>query len=430
MLRLHYCSPVVIGRRASRCSTAVANPILAIMLIFAASLHAILASGSGSSLHELGRPNNKAAWAEPQRMLQELGPTVANATDDSCRYARDGHCDVPTYCAEGTDCSDCGSCELSGLGLGHAAPLRPWQCDDNAAFAALSARVMESCCSPSAGAAVSGGGSFTVDMQRLPAGLVGYWPLDGSGAEQLGESGLDAVATNGEWVPGLHHLAFEFDGDDTLVVADPAGHFLQIDVHGVIPLEAVELDIGALVLLGPNVFDGTGDQLTDGTPATICAAEQQTCECNGSVKYGATSLGQWTPEVAVEGSILCSVGDAFADAVPGTVGECSCRANASLGGETSTLVDNVHTPEEWQNSPVGLVSSCAESLYVTIDLGGVHNVYGVRLWHYYGDTRAYCKRTRASLLFSIRRRFSETLPFVADFRWSKDCALDNRCIRW
>ena len=33
------------------------------------------------------------------------------AADDSCRYARDGDCDEPRYCAAGTDCTDCHSCD-------------------------------------------------------------------------------------------------------------------------------------------------------------------------------------------------------------------------------------------------------------------------------------------------------------------------------
>jgi hypothetical protein len=56
----------------------------------------------------------------------------------------------------------------------------------------------------------------------------------------------------------------------------------------------------------------------------------------------------------------------------------------------ATLVDGVHTPAEWSNSPTGGVVDCSESLFVTIDIGAVHNVNGVTLWHYYGDTRAYC----------------------------------------
>eukprot|EP01052_Picozoa_sp_SAG31_P012657 SAG31_NODE_745_length_12408_cov_4.755057_6_plen_443_part_00 len=39
---------------------------------------------------------------------REIRP--AQSTDDSCRYAADGECDEPRYCAVGTDCSDCGGC--------------------------------------------------------------------------------------------------------------------------------------------------------------------------------------------------------------------------------------------------------------------------------------------------------------------------------
>ena len=57
----------------------------------------------------------------------------------------------------------------------------------------------------------------------MPTGLVGYWPLDGDGTEQLGEYGLTGVVENGEWVSGRHGLAFESDGDDAIVVVDPDG---------------------------------------------------------------------------------------------------------------------------------------------------------------------------------------------------------------
>ena len=45
---------------------------------------------------------------------------------------------------------------------------------------------------------------------------------------------------------------------------------------------------------------------------------------------------------------------------------------------------------ESQRAPAALAADCSESLFVTIDIGAVHNVNGVTLWHYYGDTRAYC----------------------------------------
>ena len=135
-------------------------------------------------------------------------------------------------------------------------------------------------------------------------------------------------------------------------------HFLEIDVYGderqIIPSEAVELDIGALVIVGPGVS----------------------------------------------------------------------------GGSAEMLVDNVHTPGEWTNSPYGTVSSCAETLYVTIDLGEVHNVYGVTIWHYYGDTRAYCKRKRFSYGFNFKYAAVIFSNRHCDCRWSEDCAFDNRCLCW
>ena len=53
----------------------------------------------------------------------------------------------------------------------------------------------------------------------LPPSLVGYWPLDGSGADISGH-GLAAVDTNGEYTAGLYGQAFRFSGDDLLTVPD------------------------------------------------------------------------------------------------------------------------------------------------------------------------------------------------------------------
>ena len=37
------------------------------------------------------------------------------AEDDSCTWANDGWCDVPTYCQTGTDCTDCGTCGTNNI---------------------------------------------------------------------------------------------------------------------------------------------------------------------------------------------------------------------------------------------------------------------------------------------------------------------------
>ena len=102
---------------------------------------------------------------------------------------------------------------------------------------------------------------FTVDMSLLPAGLVGYWPLDGDGTEQLGESGLDAVVTSGEWVPGLHRMAFEFDGDDALIVVDPDGQSLlnselMMMLAWIFPAEELQGGAGANIIMNKeNVYE-------------------------------------------------------------------------------------------------------------------------------------------------------------------------------
>ena len=53
------------------------------------------------------QPPGRLSWGR-RRALQ--GSTSA----DSCRYADDGECDEPTYCAAGTDSTDCSSAAASG----------------------------------------------------------------------------------------------------------------------------------------------------------------------------------------------------------------------------------------------------------------------------------------------------------------------------
>ena len=44
-----------------------------------------------------------------------FAPTITTSPTaiDACQYANEGVCDEPTYCAYGTDCTDCGNC-MSG----------------------------------------------------------------------------------------------------------------------------------------------------------------------------------------------------------------------------------------------------------------------------------------------------------------------------
>jgi hypothetical protein len=67
------------------------------------------------------------------------------------------------------------------------------------------------------GAFVGQGGA--AKASDLPDGLIGYWPMNGDGADVSG-NGLDAEPLNAEWVAGLNGMAFFFNGDDALKVED------------------------------------------------------------------------------------------------------------------------------------------------------------------------------------------------------------------
>ena len=54
-------------------------------------------------------------------------------------------------------------------------------------------------------------------VTALPAGLVGYWPLDGDGQDRSG-AGNHGTPANGEWATGIFGLAFKFDGDDVVEI--------------------------------------------------------------------------------------------------------------------------------------------------------------------------------------------------------------------
>ena len=57
----------------------------------------------------------------------------------------------------------------------------------------------------------------TADSSRLPASLVGYWPLDGDGSD-LGPNGLTGEGLNPLWVAGKFRLALNFKGNDGFMV--------------------------------------------------------------------------------------------------------------------------------------------------------------------------------------------------------------------
>eukprot|EP01051_Picozoa_sp_SAG22_P000598 SAG22_NODE_17_length_32684_cov_34.234095_11_plen_281_part_00 len=62
------------------------------------------------------------------------------------------------------------------------------------------------------------------------------------------------------------------------------------------------------------------------------------------------------------------------------------------GGQATSVVDDTHEPSSWTDAPFGDCASCDEQLFLTVDLGTNYPVTGVTIWHYYGDTRAYCSQ--------------------------------------
>ena len=55
-----------------------------------------------------------------------------------------------------------------------------------------------------------------------------------------------------------------------------------------------------------------------------------------------------------------------------------------------------HAPGSWTKSPNGNVRDCADSKYVTIDLGAYYTVGAVTIWNYYADNRKYCGQKLAT----------------------------------
>ena len=104
-------------------------------------------------------------------------------------------------------------------------------------------------------------GTFALETTALPTGLLGYWPLDGDGTD-LSENALNAEPFNGRWVSGLHGRAFEFDGNDLLVVANARAQPLNeaeriFMVSWVYPAGLAEGDDGGanIIMNKENVFE-------------------------------------------------------------------------------------------------------------------------------------------------------------------------------
>lgn len=45
------------------------------------------------------------------KINEECPMTCGRCRTDTCSFSRDGVCDEPYLCAQGTDCTDCGNCE-------------------------------------------------------------------------------------------------------------------------------------------------------------------------------------------------------------------------------------------------------------------------------------------------------------------------------
>jgi hypothetical protein len=114
------------------------------------------------------------------------------------------------------------------------------------------------------------------------------------------------------------------------------------------------------------------------------------------------------------------------DQLDGVSAECgpgvSDRGNAN---GCNTVIDLIHSPAEWVNSPDGGPAECdadlANSLYMTIDLGGPYLVSGVTIWHYYGNDRAYCsQRAAVSMTGAFEGEEYEIFNTGADYGPSED----------
>jgi hypothetical protein len=85
----------------------------------AAACDAIDCAGSWSAWADDGNGGTTCADWKPAEQTRQYtvtaeavcGGSTANCVDagDTCRWANDGACDVPSYCAAGTDDTDCGT---------------------------------------------------------------------------------------------------------------------------------------------------------------------------------------------------------------------------------------------------------------------------------------------------------------------------------
>ena len=115
---------------------------------------------------------------------------------------------------------------------------------------------------------------------------------------------------------------------------------------------------------------------------------------------------------------------------------CDRHSNDDVGGAAVTI-DGDHSPGTWTSAPHSTQPTCATQAYVTIDLGEPRSLTGVTIWHYYGNSRAYCSQ---KLAISDSGAFAGeevvvydtgtcsgwcSFPIVCDGGTSGDCTPDN-----
>ena len=128
--------------------------------------------------------------------------------------------------------------------------------------------------------------------------------------------------------------------------------------------------------------------------------------------------------------------DPPASGVVATCTGCDRHSNDDVGG-AATTIDGDHSPGTWTSSPHSSHPTCATQAYVTIDLGAPQSLTGVTIWHYYGNSRAYCSQ---KLAISDSGAFAGeevvvydtgtcsgwcSFPIVCDGGTSGDCTPDN-----
>ena len=109
-----------------------------------------------------------------------------------------------------------------------------------------------------------------------------------------------------------------------------------------------------------------------------------------------------------------------------------------LGNNPMAFINMDHTPAQFVNSPWADIATCADSRYITVDLGAPYMTTGATLWHYYDDNRAYCNQ---GVAISATGEFAgeetvvydtgscsgycSTFPVSCDNAQAGDCTLEN-----